>query len=167
MDAYGKYWDSFSDNTKNLMKRSNQISQRLDLECVDTSEMLLAIFEEDNKMQSEYLARLALKSMGFDLDQMAEEFRKGIERGSIEIVTFGRLPLTSQAEGVIERSVGYARELEDNYVGTGHILYGFLDPRIRGDKADVYLRKNGVTEINLDCAIRSAMSYGEGPVEVG
>ena len=147
------------------MQKSNQISQGLDLEYIDTPGMLLAILEKDPQMENEYLARQTLKSMDHDLNHMATELRKEIERGPEMLVTMGKLPQTPQAKKTIERAIEYARELHNDYVGTEHLLYGFLDPtRMSKTHAQNYLRKKGVTEINLDVAIRDTMFKAGRPV---
>ena len=66
-----------------------------------------------------------LKNLDIDL----RNIRLGVERlvqAGPDMVTMGKLPQTPRAKKVIEYSMEESRNLNHNYVGTGHILLGML-----------------------------------------
>jgi ATP-dependent Clp protease ATP-binding subunit ClpC len=66
-----------------------------------------------------------LKNLDIDLRKVRLEVEKLVKSGP-DMVTMGKLPQTPRAKKVIEYAIEEARSLNDNYVGTEHLLLGLL-----------------------------------------
>ena len=111
-------YERFTDRARKVMQMANQEAQRFHHEYIGTEHILLGICKEQSGLAYE-----ALKLMNIDLRKVRLEIEKLVQSGP-EMVTMGRLPQTPRAKKVIEYSMEAARDLNDNYVGTQHILMG-------------------------------------------
>ncbi len=71
------------------------------------------------------MAADVLKELGVQLHAITLEIEKCEQRGDPAIFT-GKLPHTPRAKKVIQYAMEEARKLNDDHVGTEHILLGLL-----------------------------------------
>ena len=113
-------FDRFTDRARKVVSIANNESQRLNHEFIGTEHLLLGIVREGGGV-----AANAIKNFNVDLRKIRLDIEKVVKPGP-EMVSLGRLPLTTRAKKVIECAIGEARDLNHNYVGTEHLLLGLL-----------------------------------------
>ncbi len=113
-------YERFTDRARKVMQLANQEAQRFNHEYIGTEHILLGLVKEGSGV-----AANVLKNLDIDLKKIRLEVEKLVQSGP-DMVTMGKLPQTPRAKKVIEYSMGEARDLNHNYVGTEHILLGLL-----------------------------------------
>jgi hypothetical protein len=113
-------YERFSDRAQKVMRMANQETQRLNHEYVGTEHILLGLIREKHGV-----AANVLKNLNVDLMETRMAVEKLTQRGP-DMVTMGKLPLTTSSKRVIEYAMEESRNLQHNYVGTEHILLGLL-----------------------------------------
>lgn len=113
-------YERFTDRARKVMWLANQEAQRFNHEYVGTEHILLGLVKEGVGVAAHVLA-----SFGIDLRKIRLEVEKLIQSGP-DIVTIGKLPQTPGTKKVMELAIEEARELNDNHVGTEHLLLGLL-----------------------------------------
>jgi ATP-dependent Clp protease ATP-binding subunit ClpC len=113
-------YDRFTDRAKKVMQLANQEAQRFNHEFIGTEHILLGLVKEGFGA-----AANALKNLGVDLPKVRLEVEKIVQKRA-ERITAGSLPLTPRAKQMLEYSIEAARNLNQNYVGTEHLLLGIL-----------------------------------------
>jgi ATP-dependent Clp protease ATP-binding subunit ClpC len=113
-------YERFTDKARKVMQLANEEAQRLNHQYIGTEHILLGLVRE-----SAGVAANVLKNLGIDLRTIRLEVERFVVRGP-DMVTMGKLPQTPKAKKVIEYSIGEARNLNHNYVGTEHLLLGLL-----------------------------------------
>ena len=113
-------YERFTDRARKVMQLANQEAQRFNHEYIGTEHILLGLVKEGSGV-----AANVLKNLDVDLRKIRLEVEKLVQSGP-EMVTIGKLPQTPRAKKVIEYSMEEARNLNQNYVGTEHILLGLL-----------------------------------------
>ena len=113
----------FTDRARKLMQLANQEAQRLDHEYVGTEHILLGLVNEDSSV-----AASVLKNLDVDLRSVRIEVEKIVQSGPelVRIALAPPLPLTPRAKKVIKYAREEARNLNNDYVGTEHVLLGLL-----------------------------------------
>ncbi len=116
-------YERFTDRARKVMQFANQEAQRLNQDFIAPEHILLGIVKEGTGVAS-----TVLKNIGIDLRKIKMEVEKIVQAGP-HILTMGKLPMTDRAKNVIEHAIQEARTLENNYVGSEHVLLGLLrDP---------------------------------------
>lgn len=127
-------YDRFSDCARKVMQLANQEAQRLNHNYIGTEHILLGLVKEGGGFAS-----TVLKNLGVDLNRIRLEVDKLVQSGP-EMVIMGNLPQTPQVKRVINYSMEEALKLEQDYVGTEHILLGLLrEPEGLAAKALSYM----------------------------
>src|SRR5262249_45363281 len=126
----------FTDRARRVMKLANQEAQRLNHEYIGTEHILLGLVKEASGVGASVLNLLKI-----DIENARLEVRNLVPKGP-DMVTMGKLPQSSKAKKVIEYSIEEARNLNDNYVGTEHLLLGLL--RVPEGVACAVLTKLGI-----------------------
>lgn len=115
-------FERFTDRARKVMQLANQEAQRFNHEYIGSEHILLGIVKEGSGV-----AANVVKNLDVDLQRIPQEFERIVQRGPVsDSVTLGRLPHTPRARKVIEYSIEEARNLNQNYVGTEHLLLGLI-----------------------------------------
>src|SRR6266849_6687981 len=114
-------YERFTDRARKVMQLANEEAQRFNHEYIGTEHILLGLVKEGYGV-----AANVLKNLDIRLDEIRSEVEKVVQNGSSETAKRGKLPHTPRAKKVIEYSIEEARGLNHNYVGTEHLLLGFL-----------------------------------------
>jgi hypothetical protein len=121
--AEAAVYERFTDRARKVMRLANQEAQCFNHEYVGTEHILLGLVREESGV-----AAKVLQEMGVDLRRV----RLGVEqviRSGPAAVKPGKLPQTPFAKRAIEHAIAEARYLQNNYVGTEHLLLGLLRQR--------------------------------------
>ncbi len=113
-------YERFTDRARKVMQFANQEAQRLNHEFIAPEHILLGIVKEGTGV-----AANVLKNLDIDLGKIRMEVEKIVQAGP-NILTMGKLPMTDRGKKVIECAIQEARTLENNYVGSEHVLLGLL-----------------------------------------
>ncbi len=111
-----------TDRARRVMVLANHEAQRFNHEYIDTEHILLGLVKEGSGVGATVLRNL---NVDVDLKKMRREVEKLVKSGP-DMVTTGKLPHTPLAKKVIEYAIEEARSLNNNYVGTEHLLLGLL-----------------------------------------
>lgn len=113
-------FERFTDRARKVMALANQEAQRFNHEYIGTEHILLGLAKEGCG-----LGWKALVIHGFTIEKIRAEVEKQVGIGP-DVITMGRIPHNEQARLAIDGAFAEARELNDNYVGTEHVLLGLL-----------------------------------------
>ena len=112
---------NFTERVRKVLAMAREESARLRHEYVGTEHILLAIIRE-----GEGVAATVLQNLGVDLDELASRIEGVVKRGQPGTPKGPDLPYTSRAKKVLELAMWQARDLNNNYVGTEHLLLGLI-----------------------------------------
>jgi carbon storage regulator CsrA len=113
-------YQHFTERVRKVMQLANQEAQRLQHEYIGTEHILLGLVKEGAGV-----AAHVLRNLEIDLQHVRQEVEKIVQAGP-DMVTMGKLAQTPRAKKVIEFAIEEARNLNQNYVGTEHILLGLV-----------------------------------------
>lgn len=112
-------WQRFTERARRIVFFAQEEAGRLGENEVATEHLLLGLVREDDSV-----AAKALQQMGVDRLKVRSEVEKRVTRGP------GRLgqdmQLTPGAKRVIDLAYDEARNLQNNYIGTEHLLLGLI-----------------------------------------
>jgi DNA-binding transcriptional regulator YhcF (GntR family) len=140
---------NFSDRTRKAIAGARERAARLQHGYVGTEHLLLGLLGDDGM-------RTMLRQLGVSPAEIEAEVEAKLKPGHVT-VALGELPYTSRAKKVLEFAMAEAREAEDNFVDTEHLLLGVVREE-KGIGADVMARFG----ITLERA-RAARAGGTGP----
>jgi ATP-dependent Clp protease ATP-binding subunit ClpC len=112
--------ERFTDLARKVLRLANQEAKRFNHKYIGTEHILLGLVKDGSGV-----AANVLKNLEIDLQKIRLEVEKFVQPGP-DPVTEGKLPQTPRAEKVIEYSIEEARILNNNYVGSEHLLIGLL-----------------------------------------
>jgi len=118
------------------MQLANRTAQEWNHEYIGTEHVIVGVLKADGMAQN-----LVKHLGGCSWVNMIAKVEKMVGKGP-EMVTLGKLPQTPNARKVIEVAIAYARERNNNWIGTEHLLVGLLS--VDGIAAQV-LNECGVT----------------------
>ncbi len=113
-------YERFTDRFRKIMQFANQEAIRFNHDYVGTEHILIGLVREGNGV-----AAILLKKFAVELHKIRIEVETRIQSGP-DMVTMGKLPQTPHAKKSIEYAMYEARILNDDYVGTEHLLLGLL-----------------------------------------
>src|SRR6202167_2523777 len=125
-------YERFTDRARKVMQLANQEAQRFNHEYIGTEHILLGLVKEGSGV-----AANVLKNLDIDLRKIRLEVEKIVQSGP-DMATMGKLPQTPRLKKVSEYAIAEARNLNHDYVGTGHLLLGLLREQV-GVAAQVLL----------------------------
>lgn len=112
-------WQRFTERARRVIFFAQEEAGRLGENCVDTEHLLLGLVREDDSV-----AARILTSLNVSCTRIRSEIDRQITRGE------GRLgedmQLTPRAKMVIDRAYEEARDLNNDYIGSEHLLLGIL-----------------------------------------
>ena len=112
---------NFTESVRAALGRAREEAMALGHEYVGTEHLLLGIVAQEDRV-----ATVILRNLGVDPIILADQTRASIHSGPAQGGAPPDLPYTTRAKKVIELAMEEARELNHNYVGTEHVLMGFL-----------------------------------------
>ncbi len=148
-------WQRFTERARKVVFYAQEEAGRLGENYVSTEHLLLGLVRENDSVAARILDRI-----GVSLGRIRSEIERQVARGD------GRLgqdmQLTPRAKRVIDLAYDEARQLNNNYIGTEHLLLGLI--REGEGLAGRVLSKLGV---DLDRTRREVMHLQEGPEGAG
>jgi ornithine carbamoyltransferase len=112
-------WQRFTERARRVVFFAQEEAGRLGENYVSTEHMLLGLVRENDSVAARILDR-----MGVSLGRIRSEIERQVTHGD------GRLgqdmQLTPRAKRVIDLAYDEARQLNNNYIGTEHILLGLI-----------------------------------------
>ncbi|HZK57614.1 MAG TPA: ATP-dependent Clp protease ATP-binding subunit [Clostridia bacterium] len=140
----------FTERAQRVISFAQQMAQQLGHNYVGTEHLLLGIIKEE-----ESIAAKALKNLGVEIEQVQQIIIQSIGTGNKPTELLGYTPRTKK---VFELSIGEARNLNHNYVGTEHLLLGIIKA---GDGiATKILAELGVNLQNVRAEVLKLLSSG-------
>lgn len=112
-------WQRFTERARRVIFFAQEEAGRLGENFVTTEHLLLGLVRENDSVAARILER-----MGVSLNRVRSEVERQVTRGD------GRLgqdmQLTPRAKRVIDLAYDEARQLNNNYIGTEHLLLGLI-----------------------------------------
>ena len=112
-------WQRFTERARRVIFFAQEEAGRLGENFVTTEHLLLGLVRENDSVAARILER-----MGVSLNRVRAEVERQVTRGD------GRLgqdmQLTPRAKRVIDLAYDEARQLNNNYIGTEHLLLGLI-----------------------------------------
>src|SRR5580698_9889007 len=112
-------WQRFTERARKVVFFAQEEAGRLGENYVSTEHLLLGLVRENDSVAARILDR-----MGVSLGRIRSEIERQVTRGE------GRLgqdmQLTPRAKRVIDLAYDEARQLNNNYIGTEHLLLGLI-----------------------------------------
>src|ERR671917_202338 len=112
-------WQRFTERARRVVFFAQEEAGRLGENYVSTEHLLLGLVRENDSVAARILDR-----MGVSLGRIRSEIERQVARGD------GRLgqdmELTPRAKRVIDLAYDEARQLNNNYIGTEHLLLGLI-----------------------------------------
>ncbi|MCK4342182.1 MAG: hypothetical protein KAY37_10730 [Phycisphaerae bacterium] len=105
------------EDSRAIIKLSNDIAHEYELEYVGTEHILLAILRHDNSLGARVLNKL-----GVDELQARVTIDELVQRSKEDTWVLGRLPGSPHYRDVIERAMDIAEQLEAKLIGSAHLL---------------------------------------------
>lgn len=129
-------WQRFTERARRVVFFAQEEAARWGENLVDTGHMLLGLVRE-----SDSVAGKIIEGMGIDLSAIRKSVEKRLTRGPGHV---GQdMQLTPRAKRAIDLAYEEARELNNNYIGTEHLIVGLF--REGEGAAAEALRECGVT----------------------
>src|SRR5580704_5562983 len=154
-------WQRFTERARKVVFYAQEEAQKFGEGYVSTEHLLLGLVRE-----SDSVAARVLEKLGVSLNRIRSEVEKQLPRGDAR--PNQDMTLTPRAKRVIDLAYDEARNLNNNYIGTEHILLGLI--REDDGLAGRVLTKLGV---RLEPARRTVMELqdteepGAGPFRYG
>ncbi|MCU0317237.1 MAG: ATP-dependent Clp protease ATP-binding subunit [Fimbriimonadaceae bacterium] len=139
-------WQRFTERARKVVFYAQEEAQKFGEGYVSTEHLLLGLVRETDSVAARVLERL-----GVSLNRIRSEVEKQLPRG--ESRPSQDMTLTPRAKRVIDLAYDEARNLNNNYIGTEHLLLGLI--REGDGLAGRVLAKLGV---ELDRARREVMA---------
>lgn len=130
----------FSDRVKKVLQLARTAAVSIGNENVGTEHLLLGLISEGSG-----IAIAALKKMNIETTQMASEIEEVLRstNGTITIGGNQMIPFTGRAKAVLQASATEAKEMNEKYIGTEHLLLAII--RISDSIASATLSRYDVT----------------------
>ncbi|MCE9557692.1 MAG: ATP-dependent Clp protease ATP-binding subunit [Armatimonadetes bacterium] len=139
-------WQRFTERARKVVFYAQEEAQKFGEGYVSTEHLLLGLVRESDSVAARVLERL-----GVSLSRIRQEVEKQLPRGDAR--PSQEMTLTPRAKRVIDLAYDEARNLNNSYIGTEHLLLGLI--REGDGLAGRVLAKLGV---ELDRARREVMS---------
>ena len=113
----------FTTRVRSALNRARDEARRHQHQYVGTEHLILGLLGEDDTLVSDALEKLGVTPLALRTqveDRIPIPTPDALRRSSID------LPYTSRARVVLEQAMAAARELNDGYVGTQHLLLGLI-----------------------------------------
>lgn len=112
-------WQRFTERARKVVFYAQEEAQKFGEGYVSTEHLLLGLVRE-----SDSVAARVLDKLGVSLGRIRAEIEKSLPRGEARPST--DMSLTPRAKRVIDLAYDEARNLNNNYIGTEHLLLGLI-----------------------------------------
>src|SRR5579863_5888126 len=112
-------FDKFDEHAKQTLGFAQVAAQRFSHNYIGTEHILLGLLDV-----SDCMANLILESMGIEPQRVRNAVEFIIGRG--DRIVLGEIGLTPRAKKVIELAVDEARQINQGYIGTEHLLLALI-----------------------------------------
>jgi ATP-dependent Clp protease ATP-binding subunit ClpC len=112
-------WQRFTERARKVVFYAQEEAQRFGEGYVSTEHLLLGLVRE-----SDSVAARVLEKLGVSLNRIRAEVEKQLPRGDARPAQ--DMTLTPRAKRVIDLAYDEARNLNNNYIGTEHLLLGLI-----------------------------------------
>ena len=112
-------WQRFTERARKVVFYAQEEAQRFGEGYVSTEHLLLGLVRE-----SDSVAARVLEKLGVGLNRIRAEVEKQLPRGDAR--SSQDMTLTPRAKRVIDLAYDEARNLNNNYIGTEHLLLGLI-----------------------------------------
>lgn len=112
-------FERFTERARQVCVLGEDEARTLKHSYIGTEHLLLGLLREE-----EGLAARVLGSLAVDIAFVRSRIREVVAEG--DVVTVGQIPFTPRAKKVLELALREALSLGHNYIGTEHILLGFV-----------------------------------------
>jgi len=112
-------WQRFTERARKVVFYAQEEAQKFGEGYVSTEHLLLGLVRE-----SDSVAARVLDKLGVSLSRIRAEIEKSLPRGEARPNT--DMSLTPRAKRVIDLAYDEARNLNNNYIGTEHLLLGLI-----------------------------------------
>ncbi|MAH07036.1 hypothetical protein CMI38_02170 [Candidatus Pacearchaeota archaeon] len=129
----GLFHNNFSEKAKEAMRLSNQAAQEYNQETILPEHLLRGIIESGGH------GTTILFNIGLDRARTLEEIDDKTKKG-LEMIQWGKLPLTKDVYKIMGSALTYAQDLGDTFIGTEHIANGLFSVR-EGLVYDLFLKQ--------------------------
>lgn len=146
-------FDRFTERARKIFAMANQEAQRFNHEFVGPEHLLLGLVKEGSGVGANVLRNLSV-----DLTKVRTTIERLIKPGP-DMVSMGRLPLTDTTKKVVETAIAEARGLNNNYVGSEHVLLGLI-----GAGGDIVIRVLHELGLTVEQVREEALNFLESPV---
>lgn len=144
-------WQRFTESARKVVFYSQEEAKRFGDCLVSDTHFLLALLRDADNRACRILSALVI-----DKDRLRTEIEGQIEHVSGK--AGGDLQLTSHAKRIIDLAYDEARQLNNNYVGTEHLLLGVI--RESDGIAGQTLRRFGLDRDQVDTVLGSVRANG-------
>jgi len=140
--------DKFTHKSQEAIINAQVIAQEYGQQYINASHMLLALLE-----QSDSLVRPILDSLDINSDELHEALENELEKlPKVEVqAATGMVQGTTEMATIIERSIKEAKQMDDEFVSTEHIVLALLETKSEAQKI---LLEMGLTRLSLLEAIK-------------
>lgn len=128
-------WQRFTERARRVVFYAQEEAARMGENHVGTEHLMLGLIREET------VASHVLQRLGIDPDRLREDLRRQLARGSGR--SLEDMQLTPRAKVVIDLAFEEARNANNNYIGTEHMLLGLI--REGNGLAAQVLIKSGAT----------------------
>src|SRR5579872_713980 len=151
-------WQRFTERSRRVIYFSQEEAGQLDQHYVSTEHLLLGLIRENDSVAARILDRL-----GVSLGRIRAEIERQVTRGDARL---GQdFQLTPRSKRVIDLAYDEARQLNNNYIGTEHLLLGLI--REGEGLAGRVLSKLGVDLDRTRREVQSLQEVGDNPHQQG
>lgn len=112
-------WQRFTERARKVVFFAQEEAGRLGENFVTTEHLLLGLVRENDSVAARILER-----MGLSLNRIRSEVERSVTKGDGRIGQ--EMQLTPRAKRVIDLAYDEARRLNNNYIGTEHLLLGLI-----------------------------------------
>jgi ATP-dependent Clp protease ATP-binding subunit ClpC len=151
----------FTTRVRSALNRARDEAKRHQHQYIGTEHLILGLLGEEDTLVSEALEKLGVTSLALRTeveDRIPVPTPEALRRSSID------LPYTSRARVVLEQAMAAARELNDGYVGSQHLLLGLI--RENHGIAAQALSAMGITELAISQEMQRILEGADGVTAV-
>jgi ATP-dependent Clp protease ATP-binding subunit ClpC len=112
-------WQRFTENARKTIFYLQEEASKTGDSYVSTEHILLGILRENSNVASRILGRL-----GVSVERIRSKLERLVQRGSSGVLK--DMQLTPRAKRAIDLAYDEARRLNNNYIGTEHLLLGLI-----------------------------------------
>lgn len=123
--------DDFTEQAQEILGKSQEIVRRYRHSQWDVEHILMALLEQEDGVPAEILRQL-----GVSIAEMRDALNRALEQGPKVAYESSQIFVAPRAARVLERAEGEAKRLNDDFIGTEHILIAIVQEN-QGDASKI------------------------------